>query len=996
MTHLRGRRPQEAAGRGDARRRAAAVAAVLAVTAGLAVMAAVLTRQAWAPVVISVLVGLPGLYAALLAVPGVVSPVGFIDQAARGRLVAEWDPLELGVHHVIGGGPLPAYVARPHDEVLRRVLDPSVAASRLVVLRGGSSSGKTRAAWEAVSGRLAGWWLDYPRNPAALRARLDSGVASGMVLWLGELRQYVDADGGEEVLGRVADLLNGEGRLIVTTAWPEDLAAYAAAALPGARPAPAYAAAGRLLSPLPELTRHGPAAADPARGGIVDVPGSFTDAELQAAVSSGDQVLAQAAGAAKAAGQPGQVAQYLAGVPDLLARYSGPGGDPFGQAVITAAVDAARLGHASPLPAVLLQEAAAGYLTEGQRATAGDGWQDRALEWASQELRGAVRALQPVPPRQGTGIAGYQVADYLEQHGRATRQGELGSASLWDALAARTASAADLTRTAESAQDRGLYRHASALLTKAAGQGDASAAADLIQLLRTASAGSIGQAADLAADRASLDDPHGVAELLEALREAGAEDAAAALACRAAAHASLDDPHGVALLLGALHEAGFDDTVTTLLARDPAAHTRVDGLDSLFNVMELLGALREAGAEDAAAALACRAAAHASLDSPRGVAVLLGALREAGFDDAAAALACRAAAHASLDSPRGVAEVLGALHEAGFDDAVAALLARDPAAHIRLDGPDSLFNVAVLLGALCEAGADDAVAALLARDPAAHASLDDPLGVAELLRGLLGFDDGLLALLERRPAAYASLDIVFRVARMGRRLRDVGAADVVAALLARDPAARASLDDPRGVAMLLGALRRAGFDDAVAVLLARDPAAHASLGDPHGVAELLEALREAGADDAVTTLLARDPATRASLGDPHGVALLLRWLREAADADAVAVLLARDPAGCASFGNPLGVAELLEALREAGADDAADNLTRRADNAGATVSGRPRAHYQQGREPDGAPSRPWIWERGNGPLSDTSASHSPARVGRCCCGPSMCPRRCRT
>ena len=56
-----------------------------------------------------------------------------------------------------------------------------------------------------------------------------------------------------------------------------------------------------------------------------------------------------------------------------------------------------------------------------------------------------MRALQPVPPPSGTGVAGYQVADYLDQHGRRTRQDQLGPASLWDALTAHAASAGDLT-----------------------------------------------------------------------------------------------------------------------------------------------------------------------------------------------------------------------------------------------------------------------------------------------------------------------------------------------------------------------------------------------------------------------------------------------------------------------------------------------------------------------------------------------------------------------
>jgi hypothetical protein len=68
---------------------------------------------------------------------------------ARGRPAGQWDPVELGVHPVAGGGPMPAYIRRPHDELLRAVLDPEVADSRLVVIRGASSTGKTRAAYEA-------------------------------------------------------------------------------------------------------------------------------------------------------------------------------------------------------------------------------------------------------------------------------------------------------------------------------------------------------------------------------------------------------------------------------------------------------------------------------------------------------------------------------------------------------------------------------------------------------------------------------------------------------------------------------------------------------------------------------------------------------------------------------------------------------------------------------------------------------------------------------
>ena len=112
------------------------------------------------------------------------------------RLARQWSPAELGVHPVVGGGPLPAYVRRPHDERLRLIVAPPVEASRLVVVRGEPGTGTTRAAWEAVAGELAEWPLEYPRTAAALAARLEAGIPAGTVLWLGELGRYVRADNG--------------------------------------------------------------------------------------------------------------------------------------------------------------------------------------------------------------------------------------------------------------------------------------------------------------------------------------------------------------------------------------------------------------------------------------------------------------------------------------------------------------------------------------------------------------------------------------------------------------------------------------------------------------------------------------------------------------------------------------------------------------------------------------------------------------------------------
>jgi hypothetical protein len=260
MDRLRRWRPRRPAGRAGARRARATALVLFAVTAALAILLAVQYHLAWQPVVVATLGTVPALYLAWAALPGALGPAepAVPGKPAYGRLAGQWEPEELGVHKVIGGGPMPRYVRRPHDELLWALLDPAVPASRLVVVRGGSSTGKTRAAYQAVIGQLADWQLDYPLDPAALNARLEAGIPARTVLWLGELRQYADAAGGGEVLGRLADLLAGEGHLLVTTIWPEQWNTYIAAAQARSRAGDLGGTAGRLLEPLPEFTGHDP------------------------------------------------------------------------------------------------------------------------------------------------------------------------------------------------------------------------------------------------------------------------------------------------------------------------------------------------------------------------------------------------------------------------------------------------------------------------------------------------------------------------------------------------------------------------------------------------------------------------------------------------------------------------------------------------------------------------------------------------------------------
>jgi uncharacterized protein YidB (DUF937 family) len=928
----------------------------------------------------------------------------------QARPAGRWEPTELGVHPVAGGHPrgsMPAYIRRPHDEQLRRVLDPEVIYSRLIVIRGDAGTGKSRAGYEAVADRLADWSLEYPPTAAALTARLEAGIPAGTVLWLGELRRYADADGGAAALNRLADLLDGEGHLVITTIWPEHWDAYVTAA--GARRGasdPARAA-GRLVAGLDELAFYSDP--NPAYGGVIDVPARFTAEQLTAAAAHGDPVLAVAAAAA---GPDGQVTQYLAGGPGLLRRHEGLGGDPQGQAIITAAMDAARLGYSGPLPAALLQDAAAGYQADqdAQDATAdrqadasaaADAERRRdALAWASAEFDGAVRALEPVPAAPDAGvadyrIAGYRIAGYLEQHGHRTRQERLGPASLWDALTARAAEAGagDLTRVAQAARDRGLFRYAAALWTAAVGAGSADAARRLVAHLREVNPEDAAPAARWAVGHVRLDDPWDLARLLEELRAAEAGDAVRALLARdPGGQVRLDDRWDAIELLGPLHAAGATEAVDILAARIVDYAT----LEYLPSTASMLMALHAAGASDGIRALVARdPARNADPEEPHHVALLLEALHAVGAEDAARALATWAAQHADLEGVQRLARLLKALRTISADDALQTLMSRDPVGHGTFQDP---WEAAALLAELRAAQASDAVQALLARDLASHSHIDYADSVAWLLEELRAVQasEAIRTLLARGSASrvnFFNLEAVGRLAaemhaagdseavrtlatravgttadntayfaELLELFRAAGADEAVRVVLARDPAGRARLDDPGNVAWLLEELRAAGDGDAVQTLLARDPAGQVRLDDPHDVARLLMALRAAGADQALTSLATR-AAAGASLEDPPGVARLLRELQAAGAGAALQALLARDPARQVSLApdQQRGVARLLTALRAAGADEAARALAVRAADAGMFDLVEDRASYRFGREPDGAAAAPWRW-----------------------------------
>ena len=406
----------------------------------------------------------------------------------RARAGAGWplgevrDPFALEVHRPVqpeGAAPglpvLPAYVPREHDTELGRVVRAAAQGrSGIAVLVGGSSTGKTRACWEALAllrGLDPPWRLWHPIDPSRADAALAElpRIGPRTVVWLNEAQFYLDvteAGLGERVAAGLRELVRDPGRapvLVLATLWPRFWDTLAARPADGADP---HAQARELLA-----------------GHDITVPAAFTPAQVAGLAGAGDVRLVLAGKSAA----DGQVVQFLAGAPELLARYRNA--PPAARAVIEAAMDARRLGMGAALPYAFLEAAAPGYLADNQWDALGEDWLEQALAYTAVPCKGARGPLTRIRPRParpaahgragqppagsvGTGGGpGYRLADYLDQHGRAQRGSQIPPAEFWAAAAARAAPA-DHAGLGDAARARGLYRDAAQLHKNAAATGN--------------------------------------------------------------------------------------------------------------------------------------------------------------------------------------------------------------------------------------------------------------------------------------------------------------------------------------------------------------------------------------------------------------------------------------------------------------------------------------------------------------------------------------------
>ncbi|MER5378300.1 hypothetical protein [Streptomyces sp. NPDC002553] len=358
--------------------------------------------------------------------------------------VREARPRLLGVHAAIRvdgvADELPPYVPRDLDAELRTALAAAAAEGGFVLLTGGSSVGKTRALYEVLRMTLPEWWLLHPADAASVVTHAQAPTPR-TVLWMDELQDYLNHPTGLPA-GVVRQLITAR-TIVVATMWDDEHSLRTPRA-PAGQP-DSYANDRDVLR----------------LACIIQVPDRLSPAEQRRGqtLASTDQRIRIALDA-KDAG----FTQILAAGPALIQRWKAA--DCYGKAVITAALDARRVGARRPATGGFLEAAAPTYLTEAQQAKAPDGWLDHALAYAMTEVQGAAACLSPTSAGMGV-ISGYTPADFLDQHARRERRTEALPAEAWQALV-RHHHPDDRLNLARNADVRGFPDHAEAFYRLAA------------------------------------------------------------------------------------------------------------------------------------------------------------------------------------------------------------------------------------------------------------------------------------------------------------------------------------------------------------------------------------------------------------------------------------------------------------------------------------------------------------------------------------------------
>ncbi|GAA0696334.1 hypothetical protein GCM10009548_81040 [Streptomyces malaysiensis subsp. malaysiensis] len=825
------------------------------------------------------------------------------------RPVRAWSAQRLGVHPAIPGQSTPAgsgfvlprYMPRPHDAELRSHLSAATtngAAPRLVVVEGGSCTGKTRAAFEAVREVVPeDFDLFFPADAAGLLEALAAdALQPGSVLWLNEAQDYLIGPGGEAVAAALLRRLDRDGPfLVMATLWPDHRESFTATVPFGAQ------------------DPHRQARTLLAQAHRVVVPRTFAgslDAVRDAAWD--DPALADALRTGTA-----ELTQVLAAGPDLVDHYENPYGQAgvHGRAVIRAAMDAHRLGVTGPLPLAFLEEAAAGYLDAADRAVDTD-WFTHALAYARTDIKHTTQALQEVARSSGMGVEPgvLRLADYLAQHGRRAHWADCPPLSFWEAAHRHLTQPDDLAALAGAAGRRLRKRWASRLWFRAAELGSGRAMSECARWLwtedreagerlarRAADQGDFSGLATLAfipehtgdfdeAERISLlaatkGGTFGLRRLSERRLRTG-DTAGAERNLRQAGDAG--DIEALLLLAGLRWQAGDQDEAKRLVTQAAEADDDIEGLAQLASLRML------DGDHDQAEQLAARVMQRGSARAWN----LLGDVVEQRGDLDEARSVLRKAADAGDDTA--LARMAWIAEGLGVHDESAQLLKEG----LQTGHADAVAKVAVLRDRI----GDGQGAERLAREIAERG---DDVGYLRLAEAREDSDDRAGATTVLQAAVEGgSLEALVRLARIHEKAGDDGAAL---------PLLRQAVAAGRGDALV-----------SLALLCVR--------ADRDEAEEIAGQAADAGFPEALSSLADR----REEAGD-HDAAGRIRW-RLAAEgyADALVALARRS-------------------VREGNREEAVRLLVRAADFGDETTGLSLARVWEHGLEPDGLPSGSWSW-----------------------------------
>ncbi|MFD7631456.1 hypothetical protein ACFV7Q_36530 [Streptomyces sp. NPDC059851] len=407
------------------------------------------------------------------------------------------DPFALHVHEVIESdeedlpGKLPVYVAREHDELLHlRVKVALGGGSALAMLSGESSTGKTRACWEAVQSLPDQWRLWAPLSTDQALEEL-SLVAPHTVIWLDEAHTFFLTPGspsGPRLAAELTELLRLRRRapvLLLGTIWPNFLSTLRAFPS-GGSDHDEHASARRLLDPVryQRNLRIGPGLDTldlRLREAVIPVPDDFSGLAVRRKIEEAAQSDPRWA-EALANAEDGRMTQYMAGGPEVKRRYQlAP---PAARGLIEAAMDLRRLGHGPELAATLLASALPGYVGRTAYDLLGEAELQRAWVYVSDpaQCRGARPPLGEIAPA-GRGTPGgearpaathYRLSDSLDHEGRIVRLDHKVPAELWQA-AVEYAERSALLPLADAARTVGAYPDACRLYIRAVEDGEQSA-----------------------------------------------------------------------------------------------------------------------------------------------------------------------------------------------------------------------------------------------------------------------------------------------------------------------------------------------------------------------------------------------------------------------------------------------------------------------------------------------------------------------------------------